>query len=101
MHHSIAYRGWTFLWLTRHDTKKLRITIKLKLEARKAQKRDTGCCPCWAKKIHSTKDQQVGEGAKNPLNYVSLPDFQAVGQYLWYRGGSSDLVKLTLSGRRS
>lgn len=30
MHHSIAYRGWTLLWLTRHDTKKLNITIKLK-----------------------------------------------------------------------
>lgn len=73
MHHSIAYRGWTLLWLTRHDTKKLNITIKLK--ARDIQKRNTGRCPCWANRTCSTKDQQVGEDARNPLKLCQFASF--------------------------
>lgn len=76
MHHSIAYGGWTLLWLTRHNTKKLNITMKLKLEkVRKVQKRDTGCCPCWANSTCWTEDQQVGEGARNPLKLCQFASF--------------------------
>lgn len=75
MHHSIAYRGWTLLWLTRHDTKKLSMAIKLEWEARKVQKRDTGCCLCWADSTLSTKEQQVGEGARNLLKLCLFASF--------------------------